>query len=135
MRRTRETMERLRAAMGLDPYDYTTDDRLIEVHFGSWQGLTFAELEAREPGSTKARRRDKWNFRPPGPLGESYAMLEARVTPWLEGLTRPTVCVTHGGVMRVVFRNVENLPEREAARLNVPQDRVLRLENGDLEWI
>jgi broad specificity phosphatase PhoE len=135
MRRTRETMERVRAAMALDPDGYTTDERLIEVHFGAWQGLTFAELEAREPGSTKARRSVKWNFRPPGPLGESYEMLRVRVTPWLESVTRPTVCVTHGGVMRVVFRTVKNLPEHGAARLHVPQDRVLRLQNGNLEWI
>jgi broad specificity phosphatase PhoE len=135
MRRTRETMQRVKAAMGLDPDDYTTEARLIEVHFGAWQGLTFAELEASEPGSTKARRRDKWNFRPPGPSGESYVMLETRVAPWLEGLTRPTVCVTHGGVMRVVFRIVEKVPEREAARLNIPQDRVLRLQDGNLDWL
>jgi broad specificity phosphatase PhoE len=135
MRRTRETMERVRAAMALDPDGYTTDERLIEVHFGAWQGLTFAELEAREPGSTKARRRDKWNYCPPGPLGESYEMLRLRVLPWLECLTRPTVCVTHGGVMRVVFRTVENLAEREAAALSIPQDRVLRLRSGNLEWI
>ncbi len=135
MRRTRETMERVRLAMGLDPFAFHTDSRLIEVHFGTWQGVTFVELEAREPGSTKARRRDKWNFRPPGPLGESYEMLKARVTPWLESLERPTVCVTHGGIIRVVFRTVGGMPEREAAALNVPQDRVLRLQDGKLEWI
>ena len=135
MRRTRETMERVRLAMGLDPFAFRTDERLIEIHFGAWQGLTFVELEAREPGSTKVRRRDKWNFRPPGPLGESYEMLRARVTPWLESLAQPTVCVTHGGVIRAVFRVIGQMSERDAAALNVPQDRVLRLQDGLLDWL
>ena len=38
--RTRETMELVRAAMGLEPHGYRTDPRLIEVHFGDWQGHT-----------------------------------------------------------------------------------------------
>jgi broad specificity phosphatase PhoE len=135
LRRTCETMERVRRAMGLDPDDYRTDPRLVEVHFGDWQGLTYREIEARAPGSTKARRRDKWNFRPPGPEGESYETLRLRVQPWLAGLIRPLVCVTHGGVIRVVFRTIGNVAEREAARLHVPQDRVLRLENSTLEWV
>ena len=135
MRRTRETMERVRLTMGLDPFAFRTDERLIEIHFGAWQGLTFVELEAREPGSTKARRRDKWNFRPPGPLGESYEMLRARVTPWLESLAQPTVCVTHGGVIRAVFRVIGQMSERDAAALNVPQDRVLRLQDELLDWL
>lgn len=135
MRRTRETMERVRLTMGLDPFAFRTDERLIEIHFGAWQGLTFVELEAREPGSTKVRRRDKWNFRPPGPLGESYEMLRARVTPWLESLAQPTVCVTHGGVIRAVFRVIGQMSERDAAALNVPQDRVLRLQDELLDWL
>ena len=55
LRRTRETMERVRRSMGLPAEGYRTDARLKEVHFGDWQGSTFAELEAREPGSTAAR--------------------------------------------------------------------------------
>lgn len=135
MRRTRETMERVRTAMGLDPMDYRTDARLVEVHFGDWQGSTYAEVEALAPGSTKARRRNKWNFQPPGAAGESYEMLRRRVLPWLESLANPTVCVTHGGIVRVLFRTIAALPEREAANLHVPQDRVLRLRDDRLEWL
>src|SRR5690242_2840143 len=50
MRRTRETMQLMREAMGLDPLAYRTDPRLVEISFGDWQGFTFAELEARFPG-------------------------------------------------------------------------------------
>ncbi len=135
MRRTRETMERIRAAMGLDPKAYRTDPRLVEVSFGDWQGRTFVELEAETPGITKPRSRDKWNFVPPGEGAESYQMLLERVQPFLEGLSGPTVCVAHGGILRVAFRIFGDLPQREAATVDILQDRILRLEDGRLEWL
>jgi broad specificity phosphatase PhoE len=135
MRRTRETMERVRVAMGLPPEGYRTDERLIEVHFGDWQGYTFLELEAAELGVTAARKRDKWNFVPPGEGAESYQMLMDRVLPWFESLSRPTVCVTHGGVMRTVFRMLKDTPPREAATLEIFQDRILRMKDENLEWL
>lgn len=135
MRRTRETMERVRAAMGLDPSVYRTDERLVEVNFGDWQGFTFAELEAHQPGVSGARQVDKWDFVPPGSDAESYEMLTRRIRPWLAEVARPTVCVTHGGVMRAIFRLVEELPKNKAAALEIPQDRVLKVENGHLNWL
>lgn len=135
MRRTRETMERVRTAMGLDPAAYRTDPRLVEVCFGDWQGHTFAELDARVPGTTDERSRDKWNFVPPGKGAESYQMLFDRVTPFLDEISRPTVCVSHGGIMRVVFRRYGDLSPRKAATVEILQDRILKLEHGELEWI
>ena len=135
MRRTRETMERARAAMGLDPSAYRTDPRLVEVHFGDWQGFTFAELDASDPGSSARRDRDKWNFVPPGQGAESYQMLMERVLPWFDALDRNTVCVTHGGVLRCVFRIMDAMSETEAALVDIPQDRLLRLANDRLEWL
>jgi broad specificity phosphatase PhoE len=135
LRRTRETMERIRAAMGLDPHAYRTDARLMELHFGDWQGFTYQEVEEREPGSAERRLFDKWNFLPPGEKAESYEMLADRVRPWLAEVTCPTVCVTHGGIVRVLFHLLAGMPEAEAAAMDVPQDRVLRLEGKSLEWL
>lgn len=135
MRRTRKTMERLRAAMKLDPHAYRTEPLLVELSFGDWQGFTFAELEANNPGSTRRRRLDKWNFQPPGEGAESYQMLLERVKPWFDALDRQTVCVTHGGVMRVMFRLVLGMSEQDAVSMDVPQDRVLRLDGRRLEWL
>ena len=133
--RTRETMELVRTAMGLEPQAYRTDKRLIEVHFGDWQAHTLAELDRLTPGATAARALDKWHFVPPGEHGESYAMLYGRTKPWFSELNGPTVCVTHGGIFRVLFRMAGHKPEKEAAALDVAQDRVLRFENGKLEWL
>jgi len=134
MRRTRETMELMRAAMGLDPAGYRTDPSLVEVNFGDWQGHTFAELETVDPGCFARRESDKWGFVPPGEGAESYAGLAARVRPWLDGVGRDTVCVTHGGVIRAVFALTGTLKPHEAAILPVPQDRLLRLAGDTLEW-
>lgn len=135
MLRTRRTMERLRAAMGLAPSGYRTDPRLVEVNFGDWQGHTFAELEAVDPGCFARRQADKWGFVPPGDGAESYELLAARVRPWLEETGRDTVCVTHGGVLRAVFMLNGALTPGEAVMLPIPQDRILRLAGGALEWL
>ena len=135
LKRTCETMELVRTEMGLPPKGYRTEPRLKEVHFGDWQGFTYADLEEREPGSTAARFKDKWGFLAPGTGGESYQMLLERVKPWFEALKKPTVCVTHGGVIRILFRLVEDMPAEEAAAMEVTQDRVLRLKDSRLEWL
>jgi len=135
LRRTRETMELVRTAMTLPAAGYRLEPILLEVHFGDWQGFTLDEIEARTPGSTAARTRDKWGFLPPGAGAESYDMLLRRVRPWFQELRRPTVAVTHGGVIRAMFRAVAGMPAAEAARLEIPQDRVLAVRDMKLEWL
>ena len=75
--RTRETMERVRAGIGLDPTAYTIVPDLREVSFGRFEGLTYAEIERHHPAAWVELSRDKWHFLPPD--GESYVMLAARV--------------------------------------------------------
>lgn len=133
--RTRETMERIRVAMGLPAGGYRTDEVLVELHFGDWQGHTFAELERIDPGCAARRDGDKWGFVPPGENAESYAHLASRIRPWLAGLSRDTVCVTHGGVLRSIFRLTGTMSPEECAAMQIPQDRVLRYAQGGLEWL
>jgi broad specificity phosphatase PhoE len=134
LRRTRETMERIRRGMALNANDYLLDDRLIEVHFGDWQGFTLSEISMVSPELLEARHRNKWNFIPPGDDAENYDMLARRFSGWLKTIKVPTVCVTHGGVIRSLFYLIQGLDGEVASRLAVPQDEVLRLEHGKLEW-
>lgn len=135
--RTRETMERLRAAMDLSPGDYSIDERLKEVSFGDWEGHTLAEIEAISPDRLAARIEAKWSFIPPGHSAESYEILSWRIGAWLRSVDRPTVCISHGGVIRTLFRLVGRLSDDEAAIAPTPQDRILRIDTGrnQLEWI
>ena len=112
--RARETMELMRAAMGLDPEAYRTDARLMEMSFGRWEGFTFAELQAREAAALAERERDKWGFVLPG--GESYAQLQVRVRAWYETMERDSVVSAHGGVCRALIAHL-NLAEPEAASI------------------
>lgn len=135
MRRTVETMQLVRLAMGLDANGFRTDPRLIEVHFGDWQGQRLSDLKGARPEVFRKRRADKWNMVPPGEGGESYQMLLTRMRPWFDSLRQPTICVAHGGILRAIFRIAGGLSETEAANLAIPQDRVLRLKKDDLNWL
>ena len=134
--RTRETMEIVRGAMGLNPTAYCTDERLKELSFGAWEGMTMPEIEAAtERDVFDAREADKWHFRPPGTHAESYADLAERVRPWLEAVERPTVAIIHGGVVRTLFHLVGGMAVDDAAHAPDPQDRVLRIEGNTIGWL
>jgi broad specificity phosphatase PhoE len=134
MRRTRETMELLRAAMGLHPQSYRLDERLIELTFGIWEGMTWKEVRKAEPQLAALRERDKWNYVPPGG-GESYAMLTDRIRPVLDDLTRDTVIVAHGGVARAFLAVCCGVSSRQAASMDIWQGRVLVIEGSDHRWV
>lgn len=135
--RTRETMEIMRATMGLAPKDYRTDERLVEVSFGDWEGFTIRELKATQRHRITERNLNKWDFIPPGDDAESYEILSWRIRSWLNSLERPTVCVTHGGVIRSLFKMIADLPKREAAEGEIPQDRILKIDTAKrlIGWI
>ena len=119
LNRARETMEIVRGVLGLDRHAYATDDRLMEISYGSWEGLTLPEVEAHEPGVLARREREKWDFTPPG--GESYRQVAKRVAEWYASLTRDTVVIAHGGVGRSLMANFHILPEEEATHAEVGQ--------------
>ena len=128
------TMELVREGLGLDPdHGFTRDDRLKEITFGLWEGSTHEELRAVEPKAIAEREADKWSFVPP--QGESYEMLSARIAPWLEGLDRPTVAVSHGGVSRAMRGLLFELPSDEVPMLDVPQDKVYLVQDGQGFWL
>jgi broad specificity phosphatase PhoE len=134
LRRTRETMERIRTAMDLDPHAYRTDPLLMEVHFGDWQGYMLEEIAQKRDDLIHERANDKWNFVPPGDFAESYQLLSNRIQQWIGTVTQKTVCVTHGGCIRTLFYAYGGISGHEAANLEIPQDKVLKLENGQLSW-
>jgi len=135
--RTRATMEIMREAMGLPSKDYRTDERLVEVSFGDWEGFTIKELKATARERVSERNLNKWDFIPPGDDAESYEIMSWRVASWLNSVDKPTVCVTHGGVIRALFRTIANWPKEEAAEGEIPQDRILKIDryNGLIGWI
>lgn len=130
--RARETMWRLRTALGLDPEDYALDERLAEMSFGRWEGSTFAEIRVRDPAEMKARDDARWSHRPPG--GESYEDLSARVGAAIAELAGPTVLVSHGGVARAVLALFGGADRGRLPDLRIRQGRALIVEDGAWRW-
>jgi probable phosphoglycerate mutase len=100
MRRARQTAE----ALGLG--DQTLDARLMEQNWGVWEGLTRAEILARdgEDAFVKAGSLQGEAFRPGG--GESTGELHARVAAFLKDVARQdgdAVAVAHLGVLRAAY--------------------------------
>jgi len=131
--RARQTMETVRAAMGFAPDGYRTDDRLQEVRFGAWGGMTWAEIAARDPENYRRREADPWNVAPPE--GECFRELYERVMDWLAGITADTVVVAHGGTSRCLRGHFLKLAPQEIVHLDVPQDKVLMIEGDKLTWL
>ena len=133
MSRTCESMERARAALGLEPKTYATDARLIEVSFGDWERRTLEEIGVQDPELIATRTTDKWRFVPP--RGESYAQYAERIRPVFEALAGPSFVVAHGGTMRALYAMTGIMAESDAANAEIPQDQVLMLRPDGHAWI
>lgn len=131
--RARETMEILRAALGLDAGGFRLEPELMELHYGHWEGQLSSALPETDPEGLAAKLADPFGWRPRG--GESYEDLMVRTARWLATIERDTVAVTHGGVSRVARGALLGLDRQQVPVLEVPQDRVLVLQGTGMRWI
>jgi len=129
--RAAETMRIVRAVLGLPSDGFTRDPRLMEANYGHWEGLTLTEIRARDPEGLARRTADPLGFAPEG--GETYADVGARAFRCLGELTGPTVVVAHGGVSKVVRGAILKLSGQDAMVLPVPQDRIFRIRDGQVD--
>jgi broad specificity phosphatase PhoE len=96
------------------------DERLREIDFGAFEGLTYDEIAIRYP-----QKYDQWMTRPHDvvfPGGESFATMAARVRQALEEIRRKhsgetVVTVSHGGINRVALAQALDLDPCRIFRL------------------
>ena len=117
-----ETAEYLGRAHGLP---VNAEAGLRERGFGDFEGMTFAEIEARLPDQSMRWRKRDPEFAPAG--GESLVALNRRVVEAVERLAAQhpgelIAVVGHGGVMDVLYR--------AAARLHIQAPRTWTLGNA-----
>ncbi len=131
LKRTDETMQIVRENAGLARTGYRSDDRLKEIHFGTWQGEYWPEVPIVDPTGHAQRAAAPYTWRPDN--GESYADLTARCSAWFDAVDRDTVCVSHGGVSRVLRGHADrSISEADVTELSVPQNKILLFRhNGD----
>jgi 2,3-bisphosphoglycerate-dependent phosphoglycerate mutase len=83
--------------------------RLRERHYGAWEGLTAAEIQARDPEQFIIWRTRSPDFVPP--QGESRSQLLTRALDELQTIARRhvremVVVVTHGGLCYILIDHV-----------------------------
>ena len=127
-------MEILRRSAGLASGEYRTDDRLMELAFGTWEGHGWKDLRRLHPKLYTERERDRWVFTPPG-AGESYATLAIRVEAALSDLARDTVVVSHGGVARAAMTLIGGSSLSDALAASIWQGRILLFQGGRHRWL
>jgi broad specificity phosphatase PhoE len=128
--RARTTMELLRGVLQLPEADYSVDDRLREIGYGQWEGLTLPEMALNDPATFAARNVDKWVIA--APSGESYASVTLRMRQWFESLAGDTVTVAHGGTMRALMVALGVAPPLQAADTPIGQGVVYVFRDGAL---
>lgn len=95
-------LETARLLSGVEP---RREDALVEMDWGDWEGLTFAQIHARDGDTFVHMQSRGMDFRPP--QGESLRDVQLRALDWLRQCARsggaPVVAVTHKSVLRVVM--------------------------------
>ncbi|MDB6145869.1 MAG: phosphoglycerate mutase [Pseudomonas sp.] len=131
--RTRETMSILRQCMGLPAEDYRHDERLMEIDFGDWEGLTWPQIQEQQPLLHTAREADPFGFIVPN--GENYPMVFERVASALDSLQRDSVVVAHAGILRAVLALLGGVDTQRIPHIEIPQGKVLALRDGEFVWL
>lgn len=109
LKRAWETAAVASAALGVAAH---ADPRLREMAFGSLEGMTFAEAQARHPEMTTAWLADREE---PFPGGEPYSAFSARVARFLDDVQRDhqgqrVLVVAHGGPLKEILRLALAMP-------------------------
>ena len=117
LQRTRKSAQFIGQQHGLEPVSYF---ELRELSFGTWEGMSVAEVERTYPGQMKERMESVATFQADG--GETYSQLQARVIPKFEEIVArhpndQIVMVCHGGVNRVILGHL----------LGIPIDKIFRI--------
>jgi probable phosphoglycerate mutase len=117
-------------ALGAIITEWRSDDRLREISWGRWEGLTRAEIAAREPELWRWRESNRWAN--PPPRGESHAMLAERARSWLESIAAAPrlIVVGHGAWGRALRAVYQGLGPEAIDALDEPQDALFRLAAG-----
>lgn len=135
LQRVRHTAEILTSAMNL-PTRY--EPALRERNYGVGEGKTYAEIEALFPDAFSGTRSTDPEFAIEG--GESRRQFHERVTGVLKSIVEEHVgkrilIVTHGGVLGVVYRWLNDLPVASAHKVEIPNVAYNRVTINEGKWV
>lgn len=95
---------------------------LREMNFGSWEGLSYQEIEARDPDILKKWFKDPTSTHPPD--GERVIEFQARIAETFKSILREcqgkrVVIVSHGGSIRIYLTYLLKMPVKLYWRFEV----------------
>ncbi len=132
--RALDTAQAIQAAINPRP-ELHVDARLIEGHFGDWQGKTYEELKVHDAARLAEWETARLKVRPPN--GESVPDLAKRVQPAYQDILRAhpdqdVIVVAHGGTLQVMLVLALELPLEDYRKLWLSNASVseLHLEAG-----
>ncbi|KAH8704230.1 6-phosphofructo-2-kinase 1 [Talaromyces proteolyticus] len=114
-----------------DDYDIKQMRMLDELYAGKMEGMTYEEIKAKYPEEYENRRKEKLQYRYPGPGGEGYLDVINRLRAVIVEVERTTdhvLLVTHRSVARVLLAYFLGLSRDEVAGLDVPLGVLYMLE-------
>jgi len=117
LERTRLSARLLGEPHQLEPVAYP---ELRELCFGTWEGLSVAEVEKNFPQQLEERMKNIEAFQVEG--GETFEQLKQRVVPRFEKIiashpNEQIAIVCHGGVNRVILSHLLEVPIKRIFRL------------------
>ena len=118
MRRTRESAEIVAARLELP---VTADDGLLEAGFGSWEGLSYAEVVERDPEAFSTWMSDP--ARPAGGSGDSLVSMASRMEQ-----TRDRLLETHRGRTVIAVTHLTPIKLLTHQALDMPLSSLFRTE-------
>ena len=129
--RASETMDRMRKAFDIDLPAVQYDDRLREISFGVMEGKLHADIPPDSGVKVGKRDAQYWYFRPPE--GESYQDVADRLRVFGKQLTRTTIIVAHGGILRAVRHMLGDATAEAAINWPVPQGAIAHFVDGQMK--
>lgn len=114
LRRARQTVQAVLAARPEQARcPVFEDSRLTEISFGDWEGLTYTEIQQRDPQALQNWLDDLYHVAPPG--GESLQNMAARVQAAFQDMLKAypqgtVLIVAHGGPLQTLICQALQVP-------------------------
>lgn len=117
----------VRLAERLYPGKIILDERLKEMHFGSWEMQLWNAIDATHMQQWKS---DFVSQR--APEGESYQILYNRVVEFWDEMVQPVspfcmAVVTHGGVIRALLSHLLDIPLKHSFKVEISYGSITKI--------
>ena len=106
-----------------EEYDLKQMRMLDELNAGYMNGLTYDEIKNKFPQEYELRKKDKLQYRYPGPGGEGYLDIISRLRKVIlevERMTDHALLIGHRSICRVLLAYFKGLKQEDISDLDVP---------------